>query len=100
MEFKDEIFNGKTVAEIFAQRGKEVNPSEMIEGEVYLLTKWVFIWDIIHRHSHIENTKELWAQKQLFDDGDVFQRGCISENHMQNIFEATQDQIELLNSKT
>lgn len=39
MEFKDQIYNGKTIAEIFDQRGERVEPSQMTTGDMYLFKK-------------------------------------------------------------
>ena len=96
MEFKDKIYNGKTVSEIFAQRGENVKPSEMIREEVYLLEKNKYQSDIIHKHEDVYQDI-LFAAVQLFDTGSIFRYGYVPISKMGSIYKATPDQIELLN---
>ena len=98
MEYKDELFNGKKIGDIFAQRGKQVYFHEMEEGKVYLLTKKDFEWDLIQKHERTEREK-LWNKGVLFDDGSFVEEGFINAYNEGAFFLATPDQIALLGSK-
>lgn len=97
MKFKDQVFNGKTVAEIFAQRGEKVEASQMVTGEVYFLEHKSYEWDVLHRHNEIIENR-MYDTICLFDDGGKFMGGYFLCSDMGNIFKATLDQIELLNT--
>lgn len=96
MDFQETTFNSQLLSEIFAQRGKEVK--RLSAGKTYLLTKKTYEWDIIHLHRKSEN-ELLWTNAQLFDDGDMLRYGYIRITDMSAIFEATPDQIALLQNE-
>lgn len=96
MEFKDQIFNGKTIAEIFDQRGERVEPSQMTTGDMYLFEKKQYQWDALRIYSKI-NGNRIYVFLSLYDDGDMIDDGWIELLEVGSIFKATPDQIELLN---
>ena len=104
MKFLEQEFNGKKVGEIFAQRGKEVQPEEMVRGRVYLISQNLRTgkdWGSIFAFAKLNGKNIHIANKLLFDDGTGVEQDSFENKHMLNdnddhFFEATPDQIELL----
>lgn len=57
-------------------------------------------WDRICQHIRYTDGDKLYSSSLLYDDGMVYFNGFVFAKHCGDIFEATQDQIELLNSKS
>ncbi len=95
--------NGKSFDEIFEQRGKRVRIRQMLKGRVYLLDQehnytwnWLIYFECIEDGGVIASTVELASDgdTQILPHTDRI-GGCNSVNA---VFEATPDQIDLLNS--
>jgi hypothetical protein len=100
--------NGKSFDEIFEQRGKEVQVSEMVENTTYLFVTnpEIFAQVSIGRFCKFQKEQE---RVDAIITGQVFTSGNFYENkesdkcgilmaHQKSIFEATTDQRELLNA--
>lgn len=82
--------------EIFAQRGEQVQPKNMVKGEIYLTTQNGAVW--ISRLLVMQD-KTFWATENLSISG-FYLAGKEYENISEEsaFFKATPDQVELLNS--
>jgi hypothetical protein len=101
--------NGKSFDEIFAERGREVKIEEMVKGKVYLFDKeGKYPWDWIAKFGGLRNIKkypdaEVGTYNLLCSDGSSFfvndkiDEGGFRREDTNAYFEATPDQIDLLN---
>ena len=87
--------------EIFAQRGAQVQPENMVAGKVYLLDQKAS-WGTAVLHLHKSRDAEhLYRVINLFENtGCAYssEGGCTLIEDASAFYEATPDQIELLNS--
>jgi len=98
--------NGKSFDEIFAERGKKVEFAEMVSGECYIaipisapVCRVIFIFT----RTKVKTCIDIVMSDAIDDDGSLFcdkNYRCdigvsFSDN---NIYIATKDQIDLLNS--
>jgi hypothetical protein len=102
--------NGKSFDEIFEQRGKEVNISDMIDNECYLIVQqgfdynWIVIFDnIICKHSvasctDVPTSACLASDDAYFDTNEKGSGFGLEYYSIRGVYEATPDQRELLNA--
>ena len=95
--------NGKSFDEIFGQRGTKVRMDKMLKGGIYLLDQehnytwnWLIYFDCIDDGEVFASTVELASDgdNHILPHTDRIGR-C---NSVKAVFEATPDQIDLLNS--
>jgi len=89
--------NNPSFDEIFAERGKEVKISKLKKGGVYFFVPFGRRLNIIHKHKKTEGDK-MWCECVVFDDRDYLIGGCVRFSDIATAYEATQNQIALLNS--
>lgn len=92
--------NGKTFDEIFEQRGKEATLEEMVKGRTYLfeqLKQWG--WFFLGEYS-TDFSMRGWIGINIgiWSTGGITDCDSISCGEVDKIFEATPDQIDLLNA--
>jgi len=90
--------NGKSFDEIFGQRGEEVAPSELKTSNIYLFDQeGVYTWNWLAVLSN-HNTREYPFGFSISSKNEIIIGMGIDEDEVKTIYEATPDQIDLLNS--
>ena len=92
--------NNKSFDEIFAQRGEQVQPESMVEGRVYFSADEgnQDLNAIIQIQAWQPSNRDFYTTYILWGDGDFWAAGKALFGGESTFYEATPDQIELLNS--
>lgn len=93
--------NGKTFDEIFEQRGKQIQPQTMKNGNIYLLDQnGKFEWNWLIIFNKLKN-QSVWSCFELCNDVSYDDKPFLfATSHLSEVtsfHEATPDQIALLN---
>lgn len=90
--------NNKTFDEIFAQRGEQVQPENMVREGTYLLT--FERGTVLHVHKYTSQGK-IFRYANLMQSGRIHTHfgGVLNENDLTGCWEATPDQKEYLMSR-
>jgi len=93
--------NGKSFDEIFGQRGKKVEFADMVKGVIYFCPKrdgfWGSIFEVAPKNYRTFSNGVIQCVNILVEN-EVLSDYCLHETSGAEHYEATKDQIDLLNA--